>query len=408
MPCVVLLLPSSTYRASDFLAAAKALGVEVIVASDHRSTLASIMGDRSLVIDPSRPDEAARAIVELGSRVSIDAAVGVDDTTVLTANLANAQMGRAHNGPEAILATRDKARLRGAWDRAGVPQPRWAQIGKGEDAGAIGDTLGWPCVVKPAGLSASRGVIRANDPDQARHAARWAEAIATAEGMAPGTPLIIEQFVAGPEVALEGLLRHGKLETLAIFDKPDPMDGPFFEETIYVTPSSLQGDVQVAISGETHRAAQALGLSEGPIHAEARISADGIRMLEIGARSIGGLCSRSLSFGTGRSLEQIILAHVLGLELDDLGREVQASGVMMIPIAHYGTLLGVGGQDEARAVPGVVGLEISIAPGRLVTPLPEGSRYLGFIFAKSASATEVIQALRQAHACLDIEIEIAT
>ncbi|MHB1488015.1 MAG: ATP-grasp domain-containing protein [Acidimicrobiales bacterium] len=403
----MLLLPSSTYRAADFLAAAKALGVEVIVASDHHSTLDSIMGDRSLVIDPSRPEEAARAIVELASRVSIDAAMGVDDTTVLTANLANAQMGRPHNRPEAIMATRDKARLRGAWDRAGISQPRWAQIGAGQDPGAIGDTLGWPCVVKPAGLSASRGVIRANDPDQARHAAQWAEAIAIAEGMAPGTPLIIEQFVAGPEVALEGLLRQDKLETLAIFDKPDPLDGPFFEETIYVTPSSLQADVQATISRETERAAQALGLSEGPIHAEARIGADGIRMLEIGGRSIGGLCSRTLSFGTGRSLEQVILAHALGLEFDDLDREAQASGVMMIPIAEKGTLTGVGGQDDARAVSGVVGLEISIAPGRLVTPLPEGSRYLGFIFAKGSTPAEVTHALRQAHACLEIEIDSA-
>ncbi|MGH9306579.1 MAG: ATP-grasp domain-containing protein, partial [Acidimicrobiales bacterium] len=431
MPRVVLLVPSATYRASDFMEAAKSLGIEVVVASDHRSTLAPIMGDRALVIDPSRPEEAAAAIAELARRLPIDAAVGVDDTTVLAANLANAALGRPHNPPEAVMATRDKLALRAAWSAAGVPQPRWHPLDAGDCPADVGRAIGWPCVVKPAGLSASRGVIRADGPSEVAAAADRARSIIESSGGAHDQTLVIEEFVPGPEVAVEGLMRSGDLEILAIFDKPDPLDGPFFEETIYVTPSRLENSVQAELASVVARAARALGLVEGPVHAEARLGTDaitgsgeagvgvdqvagpagaglpgsGIKMLELAARSIGGLCSRTLSFGSGMSLEQVILAHALGLAIESIEREESAAGVMMIPIPQSGVLIGVDGRDEARAVPGVTGLEISVAPGRLVEPLPEGNRYLGFIFAKAHTTSGVEESLRRAHGLLEIKIQ---
>jgi biotin carboxylase len=254
-------------------------------------------------------------------------------------------------------------------------------------------------VIKPVGLSGSRGVIRADDTESARAAARRAQAIAG------GGRLLVEEFVAGDEVAVEGLLSAGDLTVLALFDKPDPLKGPYFEETIYVTPSRLPAAAQQAVSRAAADAARALGLAEGPIHAEVRVDGERARVVEVAARSIGGLCARSLRFGAGISLEEVILRHALGLDLAHLDRERGASGVMMLPVPRAGRLVAVGAQDDARAVPGVVGLEVTVPPGRDVAPAPDTDRYLGFLFARGDTPADVEHALRTAHAALDIRID---
>ncbi len=303
-----------------------------------------------------------------------------------------------------MVATRDKAALRRALAAAGVAQPRYRVAGAGDDVGRMATEVGLPCVVKPVSLSASRGVMRADDGPAAVEAARRVRAILAQAGEDPEGPLLIESFVPGPEVAVEGLLRAGQLGVLAVFDKPDPLDGPYFEETIYVTPSRLARATHDAVTALVARACAALGLAEGPVHAEVRVGAHGCSILEVAARSIGGLCSRALRFGAGVSLEELILRHALGLGLDGLRREAPAAGVMMVPIPRSGVLTGVGGVDAARAVEGIVGLEITVARGRPVQALPEGDRYLGFLFARAATAAEVEAALRQAHARLEIAI----
>jgi biotin carboxylase len=261
--------------------------------------------------------------------------------------------------------------------------------------------IGYPCVMKPTSRAASQGVIRVDDDIQAGEAAARIQDLL---GECP-EPLLVEGFVPGAEVAVEGLLIDGELDVLAVFDKPDPLDGPYFEETIYVTPSRHPSSTLAEVERLTARAAEALGLREGPVHAEMRIGATGeLTVLEVAARSIGGLCSRSLRFGAGVSLEEVILRHALGMGLDGLTRETQASGVMMLPIRSAGILDRVSGQDEARAVDGVVGLEISIPLGREVVPLPDGDRYLGFIFARGETAEGVEDALRRAESRLDVQL----
>jgi biotin carboxylase len=391
-------LPSATYRAPDFLDAAARVGAEVVVGSEHRQALSESMGDRAVVLTLSRPEMAADQIERLAERAPLDAIVAVDDGGVRAAALASERLGLRGNVPEAVARTRDKAAMRAAFLQAGVTQPPFAV---GADAEAMAAAIGFPVVVKPLTLSASRGVIRADTPEEARAAATRIRAMLGD----PGAELLCEAFVPGPEVAVEALLDGGRLELLAVFDKPDPLDGPYFEETIYVTPSRLPADVLGEIGAATAAAARALGLTEGPVHAELRVGPDRrVTVLELAARSIGGLCGRSLRFGLGVSLEEVILRHALGLPLDHLRRERLASGVMMLPIARAGVLREVRGVEEARAVPGVAGLEISIARGRPVQPLPEGDRYLGFLFAKADTPEEVEAALREAHALLEVEI----
>lgn len=399
MTRVLLLVPSATYRAADFVAAARALGAEIVVASDVAPVIPDATGTRSIAIDLDDPEAAAEAITALDDRRGVDAVVALDDRGVLAAARAAARLGLAHNAPDAVARTRDKEAMRDALAAGEVPQPRYAAFDDPESVVDAADRVGgYPCVVKPVGLSASQGVIRADDGEGARAAATRALAIAG------GGRLLVEEYLAGSEVAVEGLLRAGRLEVLAVFDKPDPMEGPYFEETIYVTPSRLDPTDLEAVTRVTAEACAAIGLTEGPVHAELRVDAGRVRVLEVAARSIGGLCARALRFGAGISLEEVILRHALGLPLDGLTREASASGVMMLPIPRAGILVGVTGREAALAVPGVVGLEITIPPGRVVRALPEGDRYLGFVFARGETPADVELALRGAQAALTITI----
>jgi biotin carboxylase len=401
VPRILLLLPTASYRASDFVVAAARLGVDIVVGSEHRQALSEAMGDRSVVVPLGDVDVAVRAIVALHHRSPLDAVLAVDDQGVIIASAAATSLGFCHNPPSAVAATRNKANMRERLEAASVPQPAYRIVPPGADVVAVSAQIGYPCVVKPVSRSASQGVIRVDDAAQARVAAVRIRAMTSD---CP-EPLLVERFVPGEEVAVEGLLTGGRLEVLAVFDKPNRLFGPFFEETIYVTPSRQPSAILIEIESTAAQAAAALGLREGPVHVELRIGPDGtVTILELAARSIGGLCARALRFGAGVSLEEVIIRHALGMGLDGLTRETQASGVMMLPIRAAGVLDHVSGQERALAVDGVVGLDISIKSGSSIVPLPEGDRYLGFIFARGATPQFVEGALRRAEACLDVHL----
>ena len=404
---VVLLLPSATYR-TDFVDAAEALGVEVVVASNFRQAMASDMGDRAIVVHFSDIPAAVEVIAALHDRQPIHAVVAVDEQGVAVAAAASARLGFFHNPASAVAATRDKLHLRRSLQSAGVAQPAFAAhfpADPGEGAFHCVEAVGgFPVVVKPLHLSGSQGVIRVDD------AISLLPTIARVRGIAcaPTDPVVIEKYVPGVEVAVEGLMRNGVLEALAVFDKPDPLVGPYFEETIYVTPSRLPESVVELVVALVAEAVHAIGLVEGPIHAEVRIDGstdDGadhgvatprLWIIEVAGRSIGGLCARTLRFGLGISLEQVILRHALAMPLPKLRRERIASGVLMLPIDGGGVLERVEGLDEAHRVAGVRGLEITVPFGTHVRPLPDGDRYLGFVFATAESAADVEEALRLA------------
>jgi biotin carboxylase len=298
--------------------------------------------------------------------------------------------------------------MREAFAEAGVRSPGYTRLHVTDDPEAAAGRVAYPCVLKPTILAGSRGVIRADDPAAfvdafRRIAAILAEPDVTAlEG---AHEVLVEDFIPGREVALEGLLVGDELHVLALFDKPDPLDGPFFEETIYVTPSRLPGETQALIAAEVRWAARALGLTEGPVHAELRVNERGPWVVEIAARTIGGLCARTLRFGAGISLEELVVRHALGIEQDSLDREHPAAGVMMIPVPGSGVFRAVRGRETARAVPGIEDVVISAHPGQELVPLPEGSRYVGFIFARAESPQAVEAALRQGHRRLAFDLD---
>ncbi len=412
MTRVLLLLPTTSYKTGDFLRAARALGVEVTVASEESSTLEAFDPTGLLTLDFRDPAACARRVAELAGTMPtpIAAVGGVDeDTAVAAAAIADA-LGLPHNPLESVTAARDKRRMRELLAGGGAPSPRHRVFPlSGGAEGAAGE-VAYPCVLKPTFLSGSRGVIRADTPDELRRAWRRIETILEApdvvrRGGEAGEEILVEDYVPGAEVALEGLLTRGALRTLALFDKPDLLEGPFFEETIYVTPSRLPEAAQAALREAVTRGARALGLRDGPIHAELRWNAEGPWIIEIAARSIGGLCARTLSFGAGMSLEELVLRHALGREVPGPDARGGASGVMMIPIPRAGVLEEVRGLDSARAVEGVVDVAIAAHPGQRLVPLPEGSRYLGFVFARASEPAAAEAALREAHGKLEFRIE---
>jgi biotin carboxylase len=411
MARVLLLVPSRTYRTSDFMAAAQSLGIEVAVGSDQRSALAGLMGERTLRVDFEHLERAVTAIKKYAAAHPLDAIVAVDDTGTLVAAVASAALGLASNSPEAVRASRDKALSRERFASAGLLTPRFQTFASDAEPAAVAAAVRYPCVVKPVDLSGSRGVIRADDVDQCVAAFRRVAALVRSPDVCrPGsTPqrILVEDFIPGAEFAVEGLLRGGALEVLAVFDKPDPLNGPFFEETIYVTPSQKPARLQQEIAAAVQAATRALGLTEGPIHAEVRCNDTGIWMLEVAARSIGGLCARTLRFGMGMSLEELILRHAVGLPITSLLREDRAAGVLMLPIPRAGLLRQVRGQDAARRLPGIEGIVITIPKGERLVPLPEGDRYLGFVFARAQTTPEVERALRAAKRQLVVDADPA-
>src|SRR6266850_1112758 len=394
MPKVVLVLPKSGYRNEDFVAAAQRLGLEVIAASDVCHQLADIWDESPVALRfrdaEAAADELARGVAE---RKPV-AVVGVDDLTALV---------------EAVAAARSKALSRQKLREAHLSVPRFEIVPlelDGSDLSALLARAPYPCVVKPLVLSGSRGVIRANNPEELRAALDRVAALLRSPDVAQRRDpdlgrVLVEEFIPGPEVALEGLLIRGHLHVLALFDKPDPLDGPYFEETLYVTPSRHPAPLQDAVAREVSRACAALGLREGPVHAELRLSPVGPRILEVAARSIGGLCGRALRFGVGVTLEELILRHALGIAHEPPPLEKRAAGVLMLPIRKRGVLEAVRGVEEARKVPLIEDVSITAHLREELVPLPEGASYLGFAFARGETPAEVEAALREAGARIE-------
>jgi len=399
MARVMLLIPTASYRAPDFMSAADKLGLDVVVASDIDQPLADMYPGRWLTLPYHDVERGAQAVARYSDRFPLDAVVAVDDPGTILAAHATAELQLTGNSPESVIGTRDKSELRRSLDAHGVRSPWW-QVYRFEDESPA-TSLRYPVVVKPLGLNGSRGVMRANDPVSFERAVERLRRLLGTRSAAQecgelADRYLVEGYIPGTEVALEGLLRDGELHTLAVFDKPDPLDGPFFEETIYVTPSRLP-DPQIEEIVETaRRSAEALGLCDGPLHAELRLNDEGAWPVDVAARTIGGLCARTLRFGAGMSLEEIVLRHAISAPLETLNGEATAAGVMMMPIVGRGRIKAILGLDEAAAVPLIEDIEMEARVGDMLVPLPEGADYPGFIFARGTDPAEVESALREA------------
>ena len=418
MKQILLLLPAASYRNEAFLAAGKALGVEIITAADYCHQLAPSWGlSPMMALHFDRPAEAAETVLK--SLASLqrkpDAVLAVDDTGLELAALLADRLALTGNPPAAVRLTRDKLAFRQWQQQHGLPCPGFQPLTDNSDPasllpGICFPAIRFPAVVKARRLSASRGVIRVDTAEEYKSAVTWVRGIqGKADRDSRELGLIVEDFIPGSEHALEGILHHGNFIPLALFDKPDPLDGPYFEETIYVTPSRLPEKIQVEIIAAVQNICRLTGLVTGPIHAEMRINSAGVWVLEVAARSIGGLCGRILTHALGTTIEQLILQQALDLPLShsanrdgDVNRD--ASGVMMIPIPRRGIYRGVHNLEIALKVPGITDIRMVALPGQTLVPPPEGASYMGFLFSRAATPAAAEIALRTAQRLLAFDI----
>jgi biotin carboxylase len=415
---VLLFATTTGYQIRSFSDAAQKVGVRLIFASDRCDQLDDPWWDHAIPVRFHDEAQSVQAVLDALRKAEATGVHGVlavgDRPTILAAFVARA-LGLPGNPPAAARASRNKFESRAAFRAAGLPTPSFATVALEHDPQEVAASAPYPCVLKPLALSGSRGVMRADDPASFVAAFHRLRRILRSidvqqERDAVHTVALVESFVPGREFAVEGLLDQGAFRSLAIFDKPDPLDGPFFEETIYVTPSRASIDVQQRILHSVPRAARALGLHHGPVHAECRVTSPGeVYVLEVAARPIGGLCSKALGFvdpsGSRLTLEEVLLRHAIGEDVSALVREPDASGVMMIPIPQRGVFRDVRGVEDAQRVPGVSEVRIAAKPDAMLVPLPEGRSYLGFIFARGETPEDVEHALREAHARLEFAIE---
>ncbi len=397
---VLLIASPRSYRTASYAEAAQRLALPLVIASE---------GEHALVSDVVRgvhvrlrAGVTRDVLVSVGRQAGCTAVVASEDDYVELASRVARALSLPHNPPESARLSRRKDLAREALARAGLPVPPFRVLDLGAPLPAQLLGLTYPCVVKPVSLSGSRGVIRADSEAELLAAcARVGAILDEVDDAEERVRLLVEGFVPGPEFALEGLLHEGELSVLALFDKPDPLDGPFFEETYYVTPSRLGAATQALIAWRVQEACRAYGLVQGPVHAEVRLWDGDAWVLEVASRTIGGQCARLLRFGTGRGLEELVLAQAAGFPLD-LASPDQAAGVLMLPTPVRGVLRRVEGVLAALRVPFVEDVEISVREGYPLVPLPEGSTYLGFVFARAPTPEQVERALREAHACLRV------
>jgi biotin carboxylase len=408
---ILFVMTTRTYRATAFLEAAQKLGIAAVVGSEARHLLSDLNPAGYLQLDFQDLEGATDRIVEYDRSYPLQAVVSPDDDGLVLAAMASDALRLSHNAVWAVRATRDKYRMRQVLQEAGLPSPWFERFAVDEDPTRISGLVPYPCVVKPLALSGSRGVIRANNPDEfsaAFHRIRniLGEPDAALQSGPLGAYILVEGYIPGEELALEGLVTDKRLNVLAIFDKPDPLVGPYFEETIYLTPSCLPYEIQQKVKQTAATASAVLGITQGPIHIEMRLDGSSVTIVEIAPRSIGGYCSRALRFGSQISLEELILRQALGENVENYRRESEASGVMMIPTPASGTLSKIDGLDKARQTDGISELVVSIPLGAELHRPPEGSQYLGFIFARGPEPGRVEAALRAAHSHLHFSIEV--
>jgi biotin carboxylase len=411
LPKRVLLFASKFgYQTRAFNSVAEKLGVELVFITDRCHRLEDPWQDRAVPVHFENPEAAAHSVIQSQKARAVDGILALGDRPTPTAAFVARGLGIAFHHPASVEACRNKLRMREVFRAAALPVPWFRSVALHPlpEPSLLG--IAYPCVLKPLSLSASQGVVRCNNRQEFLSGAdRVKRLLDSPEIRATREPhldqMLVEGYLPGREVAVEGLLSAGELRILAIFDKPDPLEGPFFEETIYVTPSRLPSSLQHAIETSFRDATRAIGLTHGSVHGEFRLNDNGVWPIEVAPRPIGGMCARALRFQPATqlgliSLEELLLRHALGLPGADAPREKQASAVMMIPVPKSGTFAKIEGVEEACTIPGISSLEITARLHDYITAWPEGSSYLGFIFASAAHSAEAEAAIRSAHAKL--------
>ena len=403
--CILLIAPHGSYRTMRYLQAASRSGLDVIIVSESEHSIVSAYA-QGIHVQFDLPEEALQTILTAIEGSDVLAVIGTDDSVIELAAQTAQHLGLAHNALAAARLARRKDLAREVLQTHSVPMPKYQRVELATLINQTGSEFAFPVVIKPLSLSASRGVIRVNNNAELIAAAQRIDKLLSQQSeLEPieRQQILVEEYIHGDEIAVEGIVDKGKFRLLTIFDKPDPLYGPFFEETYYITPTRLTTQQVDRVTCIVQQACEAYGIETGPIHAECRIRNQDIYLIEMAARTIGGLCSDILEYGLGCSIEEIVLQQAMG-RLSKKTFSSTAAGVMMIPIPERGILKRIEGLLEAQKIEFIEDINIQLRDGYELVPLPEGNSYLGFIFAKAPDVEQVETALRRAYGCLKIVV----
>ena len=407
---VILIIPSASYRSNAFMNAADKLDLKILVVTDNSQVFSDQFPDNIITMNFDHWTEKLDEISEWSDRFNLMAVIGVDEESILLAAIFSQYLGIEHNSIESVMRTKNKLLMRFELKKARMNCPWFRSFSIEKLPDDIIEEINFPCVIKPTFLSASQGVLRVNNEQEFKEGFQILTDLLSQKkikkrGGEEANYIMAEEYIPGNEVSIEGIVSQGKLKILAIFDKPEPLEGPTFEETIFVTPTTLSGSMQSSLYETAQQAMETLGIVKGPVHIEVRINSNGNYILECASRSIGGMCSKILEFQGGMSLEELILRSSLGRNIEKSNLSDTAKGVMMMPINNSGKLKEMRGVEEAISVDGITDLQITIKPGEMLDPLPKGDRYLGFLFAEGKNQEMVIKDLKNAWSKIEVVTE---
>ena len=407
---VILIIPSASYRSNAFMNAADKLDLKILVVTDNSQVFSDQFPDNIITMNFDHWTEKLDEISEWSDRFNLMAVIGVDEESILLAAIFSQYLGIEHNSIESVMRTTNKLLMRFELKKARMNCPWFRSFSIEKLPDDIIEEINFPCVIKPTFLSASQGVLRVNNEQEFKEGFQILTDLLSQKkikkrGGEEANYIMVEEYIPGNEVSIEGIVSQGKLKILAIFDKPEPLEGPTFEETIFVTPTTLSGSMQSSLYETAQQAMETLGIVKGPVHIEVRINSNGNYILECASRSIGGMCSKILEFQGGMSLEELILRSSLGRNIEKSNLSDTAKGVMMMPIKNSGKLKEMRGVEEAISVDGITDLQITIKPGEMLDPLPKGDRYLGFLFAEGKNQEMVIKDLKNAWSKIEVVTE---
>ena len=407
---VILIIPSASYRSNPFMNAADKLDLKILVVTDNSQVFSDQFPDNIITMNFDHWTEKLDEISEWSDRFNLMAVIGVDEESILLAAIFSQYLGIEHNSIESVMRTKNKLLMRFELKKARMNCPWFRSFSIEKLPDDIIEEINFPCVIKPTFLSASQGVLRVNNEQEFKEGFQILTDLLSQKkikkrGGEEANYIMVEEYIPGNEVSIEGIVSQGKLKILAIFDKPEPLEGPTFEETIFVTPTTLSGSMQSSLYETAQQAMETLGIVKGPVHIEVRINSNGNYILECASRSIGGMCSKILEFQGGMSLEELILRSSLGRNIEKSNLSDTAKGVMMMPIKNSGKLKEMRGVEEAISVDGITDLQITIKPGEMLDPLPKGDRYLGFLFAEGKNQEMVIKDLKNAWSKIEVVTE---
>lgn len=407
---VIVFVSSECRAAMGPLAAAKARHFKTLVAATSRPCVDDDLVDRFLRIPDRSSKEVAAYVERQCEGLLVSGVLASDDWDVVAAAMIADKLGLRFVGVETALAATNKFLMRQRLRNGGAVVPDFQCFAIGDNAGEIAKSLRFPVVIKPTYGQGSLGVIRADTVDEFEKAFQYTSRIIVDLDMRPSavrdrSGILVEQYIPGEEYTVELLMHEGKPYSLAVFEKPDPLEGPYFEEGIYVTPIRRDEKIRSLLVEAAIRGSRALGIETGPCHCELRLSGELPYILEIAARPIGGFCSQVFADLMGFDLHDLVLQNAVGLPvMPPPIADGVALGVMMLPVPGRGNLARVSGVDRALDIDGIMSVKIHVEAGSRILPYPEQSCYIGTVLATGSSADEVVARLKSAAKAVSFEL----